>query len=339
LKILTLLFKRSALARILVALALATPCLAQRPPDLVVEDGTRWQVIEAVLRAIENDYVFPDVAARLSREVRARLAGGRYDGLTSAFDLVDALDADLQEISGDPHLYMGYSHEPEIMEEPHPETAGERADALEAARSGAFGFARVERLEANIGYVDLRRLVRPEFAAPSAAAAMTLLAGTEALIFDLRRCRGGTPEMVAMMTSYFLDPEPVHLVTLSFRTEARPRQFWSLSHVDGPRYLERPVRVLTSARTFSACEALAENLQRLAGADVIGEATRGGLNPGRFVVVHPHFAVFVPMGTAVDATGNPVRRGPVEPDVAAPAGEALERALETVRGAMGSGRP
>lgn len=326
------------LTGLLAGLSLAVPSWAQRPPDLTLDDSTRREVITRVLEAVESDYVFPDVAARVSRQIQARLEEGRYDDVEGAFALVDALDADLQEISGDSHLYVGYSHEPEAVDEPHPETAEEREQAFRAARSEAFGFTRVERLEGNVGVIDLRKLVRPDFAAPAAAAALTLVAGTDALVLDLRRCSGGTPEMVAMMASYFLDPEPVHLMTLSFRNEDRPRQSWSLSHVDGPRYLGRPVYVLTSDRTFSAGEALAHHLQRLERAVVVGERTRGGVNPGRLVVVHPHFAVFVPMGTEVDAAGNPVRPGPVEPDVMTPSEEALARALELARAEAGEGR-
>ena len=54
-----------------------------------------------------------------------------------------------------------------------------------------FGIHRVERLDGNIGYLDLRRVPVPEIAGPAVTAAMELVAGTYALIIDLRRNGGG----------------------------------------------------------------------------------------------------------------------------------------------------
>ncbi|PZS37120.1 MAG: hypothetical protein DLM62_20875 [Pseudonocardiales bacterium] len=50
------------------------------------------------------------------------------------------------------------------------------------------GIARAERLDGNVGYLDLRPLLFPPLAAGEAvAAAMTLIAPADALLIDLRR--------------------------------------------------------------------------------------------------------------------------------------------------------
>ncbi len=68
-----------------------------------------------------------------------------------------------------------------------------------------FGIHRVERLDGNIGYLDLRRVPVPAIAGPAMAAAMELIAGTYALIIDLRRNGGGAPDGVVFWCSYLFD--------------------------------------------------------------------------------------------------------------------------------------
>lgn len=58
--------------------------------------------------------------------------------------------------------------------------------AQRAARRG-YDIEKIERLPGNVGYLELRRFAGVEFVGPAHTAAMSLLAGTDALILDLRR--------------------------------------------------------------------------------------------------------------------------------------------------------
>ena len=85
--------------------------------------------------------------------------------------------------------------------------------------------------------------------------------------------------------------------------------------------------VLTSARTFSAGEELACDLQALKRATIIGERTGDGANPGSIHRIDAHFSIFVPDGQAISAiTGKNWEGAGVVPDIATPPGDALERA-------------
>ena len=95
-----------------------------------------------------------------------------------------------------------------------PTTAvAEIADLHRYTRREAQGITKVERLNGNVGYLRMREFVDPAFAGAHLAAAMTLLSGTDALLVDLRYCRGGSPAAVQFLCSYFFDAfrEPVHL--------------------------------------------------------------------------------------------------------------------------------
>ncbi len=329
----------------LVAFVLAGSSVsAQRPPDIKLTPAANRQVVEGVMRAIKKYYVSAEVAGRLEERLRQRLQSGEYDKITSAFDLMDALDSHLQETSKDKHLALAYSHIPEPLDQARdfrPETKQEREEELRDARAKNFGFEKVERLPGNVGYLELNSFVRPEFSGEMAGAAMSFLANTDALIIDLRKSSGGSADMVVFLASYFFDAEPFHLGDWFIRAENRVQQWWTLPYLPGSRYLNKDLYILHSRRSFSAVEGFSSILQHHKRAVIVGESTSGGTHPGRFVRVHPNFAVFVPMswfsypsGTPefpIDRPVYPTTRTDyegtgVKPDIAVPANRALKKA-------------
>jgi C-terminal processing protease CtpA/Prc len=189
-----------------------------------------------------------------------------------------------------------------------------------------FGIRRVERLDGNVGYLDLRRMAVPANAGPAIAAAMELVAGTYALIIDLRYNGGGAAEGVALWCSYLLPEEPpVHLNDIFHADTGETRQFWALPYVPGTRFVDRPVYVLTSRRTFSGGEELCYNLQALGRAELIGETTGGGAHPTRGFRISPAVHIGVPFARSINpVTGTNWEGAGVVPDVAVPAEEAYD---------------
>jgi Peptidase family S41/N-terminal domain of Peptidase_S41 in eukaryotic IRBP len=188
-----------------------------------------------------------------------------------------------------------------------------------------FGIRRVERLDGNVGYLDVRRVAMPGNAGPAIAAAMELVAGTYALILDLRRNGGGSPEGVALWCSYMLKEEPTHLNDIFRADTGDTRQFWALPYVPGTRYVERPVYVLTSSRTFSGGEEFCYNLQALRRAELIGETTGGGAHPTRGFPISRAVHIGIPFARSVNpVTGTNWQGTGVIPDVAVPEAEAYD---------------
>jgi hypothetical protein len=160
---------------------------------------------------------------------------------------------------------------------------------------------------------------------------MAGLADTRALIVDLRRNGGGTPQAEVYLTSYLLDPaKPVAVNRFVWRnpnTETfRTEEF--MSSPTPYSYRDKPVYVLTSARTFSGGEAVAYDMQALKLATIVGETTGGGANPGGGMPLTPDFGVFMPAGRGENPTTGTNWEGVgVKPDVAVPAADALKTAL------------
>jgi hypothetical protein len=326
--------KRTRLALHLV-LGIAAAACQQPPAD--ADAAARNAVIEGVLTRLQASYVLPRVAGEMDVAVRGRHARGEYDGLPLDQTLADSLTAHLRAVSHDKHLEVVFSPEPFPSRPADADPSKEELrEMAEAVRQERFGVEGTEILEGNVGLLDLRAFVHAEVpgADEAVADAMRALAGTDALIIDLRRNRGGEPSMVQLVASYLFGPEPVQLSSIYWRPADRTEERWTLRRVRGPRYgAARPVYVLTSSGTFSAGEALAYDLKSLRRATIVGETTAGGAHPGGMESVTEHFAVRVPSGRAINpVTGTNWEGTGVQPDVPVHAGAALPTAhLAAVR--------
>jgi hypothetical protein len=307
---------------------------------LRIDAATRSQVIARAAALLDSFYVFPDVAKRMGDSARAHLARGDYDGYDSGIAFAGRLTDDFAEIAHDKHLSVRYSvralpARPETGAPPAP-SADEIARQRREAEESNCSFEKVERMEGNVGYLRFDGFDDPDLCAPTVAAAMTFLAGTRAMIIDLRQNGGGSPKMVAVIASYLFDRR-THLNDLWTRSTNATEQFWTQDSVAGRRFGgEKPVYVLTSARTFSGAEEFTYNLKALKRATIVGETTGGGAHPVRGRRIDEHFTIGVPFARAINPITKTNWEGVgVEPDTKVPAGKALETAL----GLLGNRQP
>ena len=311
--------------------------LAQNPSqasDMTLDAAARAAVIDGALTALNEGYVFPDVAKQMEQAIRARQQRKEYDSITGARQLAQTLTDHLRDVSHDKHLRVNYV--PQVSPQPPPaasdagpspdeQTRMDQQRAI-AGRSN-FGFVRVERLAGNIGYVDFRAFMPPAVAGDTAAAAMTFLASCDAVVFDMRQNGGGDPSMVAFITSYLFGPQPVHLNDFYNRPQNETRQSWTLPYVPGRRLTNKDVYVLTSSRTFSGAEEFTYNLKHLKRATVVGETTGGGAHLVGGRRINDHFMIDVPSGRPINAVTKTDWEGVgVEPDVKVSADNALKTA-------------
>jgi len=274
--------------------------------------------------------VFPDVANRTASSRRAKLKKGGYSGLTSAKALADSLTSDLRAFGKDRHFRVGYWNRElpvdAFTEKGHSPEERQR-DALQARRLN-HGFERVQRLTGNVGYLDLRAFDGSPEAGAKAMATMTLLGGSDALIIDLRRNGGGDPNMIVLLLSWlFPANDRVHVNDFYLREGNRTEQYFTMTTIPAPRYVDKEVYVLTSHRTGSAAEEFAYDIKNLKRGTLVGEQTWGGANPGEIVRIGPHFAAFISNGRAINPISKTNWEGVgVEPDVKTTADDALKTA-------------
>ncbi|MBA9078410.1 S41 family peptidase [Rufibacter quisquiliarum] len=284
----------------------------------------KQEAVEAVCKVLKENYVFPEVAAQMERQVRQQMAKGRYDTIASGQEFAFQLTRDLRLVSKDQHLGVSYAPLRPAAEKRGQEGQGYGAWLTRTLKEGSYGVKKKEILPGNIGYLNLPMFGPLDKCADTLIAAMQFVAHTDALILDLRECRGSLdPNTIPFLCGYFF-PEPVHLLDIYYRSTNSTRQFWTPAWVPGPRYLEKPLYLLTSGRTFSGGEELAYDLQHLKRATVVGEVTRGGANPAELVRANAQFEVTVPNSRSVNpVTQTNWEQVGVKPDTLVPSIMAL----------------
>ena len=283
----------------------------------------RQRAVRNIAEVLRDRYVFPDLGVEAGDLVLGHLESGAYDDLTEVLPFAERLTADLQSVTHDRHMRV----RPIRPDQPRDDPNAARLAQQERMRQSNFGFNRVERLDGNLGYLDLRMFAPVFEARETAAAAMRFLANVDALIVDLRQNGGGDPAMVQFLCSYLFD-EPTHLNSLYWREGDRTDEFWTLDDLPGPKLADVPVFVLTSDYTFSGAEEFSYNLRTRERATLVGETTGGGANPGGSVPVSDQLLIFVPTGRAINpVTGTNWEGVGVEPHVAVASEDALDRAL------------
>ena len=281
--------------------------------------------IDTLCDQLVEYYVFPDVAEQIVAVLRQRLADGSYDAIAGDEDFAAAVTKDLQSFNDDKHLRLLYSIDPIPEGDPGP-VFDEAVYRVEVELS-CSGIASVQRLDGNVGYLDLRVMHNAPNAGHAAVAAMTLLAHTDVLLVDLRRNGGGDPGIVALYCSYLFD-DRTHLNDLYWRVGDHTSHWWTLPYVPGPKFGgTKPVYVLTSEDTFSGAEEFCYNLATRGRATIIGERTGGGAHPGGRYRVGTHLKSAVPSGRAINpVTGTNWEGTGVKPDIGVPAAEAFDAA-------------
>lgn len=298
-----------------------------------VDARTRKQVIDNAIAKLDSNYVFPDVAKKMGDELRARLARGEYERVTNGVSFASLLTEHLQGVSRDKHLRVNFS--PARVPDRRPNAAPDSAARERYRKQMATvncGFVKVEQLPGNVGYVKFNFFADPEVCGPTASAAMNFVANTDALIVDLRENGGGSPDMVAYVTSYLFTTR-THLNDLWTRRTNENREYWTRD-VPGVRFGDqKPIYVLTSKNTFSGAEEFTYNLKNLKRATIIGETTGGGAHPVSGHKIDEHFVIGVPFARAINPISKTNWEGTgVEPDVKVPASEALDVARRMIEG-------
>jgi hypothetical protein len=315
--------RKAFAAAVLIALLAASSARAQIPPPpsapAPLDAATRQTVVTGLATALRDLYVFPDVGDRAAAKVEDQARAGAYDGLADPRAFADRITADLASVAHDKHLRVM------VPGGPPPEGRGPppRAEA---------GVVRADLLAGNVGYLEVAGFPPLAPFKKVIDQAMAGLAGTRALIVDLRRNGGGVPDSVNYLVSFFVDPaKPMHINDIVNRTANtqtfQTTTFWSVATPTG--YLNKPVYVLTSARTFSGGEGFAYDMKTHRLGVLVGETTGGGANPGGVVPLPDGLGVFVPRGRSRSpVTGTNWEGVGVAPDLAVPAETALHVALQ-----------
>lgn len=308
------------------------------------------ELVNNLAEALSQKYVLADEGARFSQLLLEKHQAGAFAETTSKAEFIEQLNENLYAITRDKHV----SVRPQKTKQPQGRAMRRVVQPSEggnAAQSGAqkkmvrvagpqnnnkvasqiversapgqsmkamFGLPEgdsilTSKLPGNIGLMTVKDLLG---SIEEVDSAMATLSDTDGLIIDVRPCPGGSGEISTQIASYFM-PEGGALM----RYHTRGEPVFTTRSVEFPpgtkRYLNKPVYLVTSESTGSACEALSYVLKYHDLAIVLGENSAGAghaltapMTPVGFGMVafipntrpeHPrHKGGFEKVGVAVD---------------------------------------
>jgi hypothetical protein len=310
-------------------------------PKVVVDRAMRVEAVNSLVAKLKDHYVFPDKAKQIETVLRQRQHEGKYDAMTDGDQLAKQLTDDLRGVAHDLHMEVAFS--PRLV--PADDAVGpppaSRAEfdqrnnfvmRLIFRHMASLRVKKVDHLSSNIGYLQVTGFPPGFLMAEWYAAAMDKLADTDGLIVDMRDNRGGGPESVALLVSYFVD-QRTRLNDIWERDTGTTMQQWTEDKLDGKRYGgKKPIVILAGPGTMSAGEDFAYTMQALKRATVIGGPTWGGANPSRPYRLGDHFFVMVPSRRPISPITHTNWEGVgVIPDIAATPDNALAMAKDTLQ--------
>jgi hypothetical protein len=289
----------------------------------IIDAARRRSVIAGAIAKLQESYLDSAMAQKMAVALLAHEKNGDDRQSIDGWDFASLLTQQLQEVSHDKHLAVGYTPlaTPARPESPTPEDMTRYRSDM--ARSNCL-IESTKMLPHNIGYLKINGFPDPAICAPRVAAAMQTLNGASAIIYDLRDNHGGDPHMVAVVATY-LFARRTHLNDIYTPRSNRTEQFWTISPPPaGNRLSNKPAYVLTSPRTFSGGEEFCYDLKALKRATLVGEQTGGGAHPAQMKWIDDNFNIRVPFARPINPITKTDWEGTgVEPDVRVKADDAL----------------
>ena len=298
------------------------PAGAEAPAPLPPLDARA--VIAEVRRVLAERYVLPERRPALDAIFAQGLAAGRYDTNDPAV-LTERINADLDTAGHDRHLNFrldpGQAAILAAGRQPQPDNSAYERQV----RATNHGVTSLRVLPGNVRYMEYDgfQWIGPESAA-ALETAMRFLSGGDALIIDLRRNGGGSPQAVQYIISHFL-PAGRPLVTFYMNGNPSPDRLETLVEVPAGRMVGKPLYVLTSNGSASAAEEFIGHVGGYHIGELIGETSAGAGFRNELLPVQGRFVLSVSVGRAVLAsTGRDWEAVGLAPTVPTPIAGALD---------------
>lgn len=268
------------------------PAHAQKGENLLT-DKTKTEIINTFIKELKQHYIFPEVATKLEQQLKVNMQNNDYKDISDPQQFADTLTGTIKSVGNDNHLGIKYK--------PGQGQPGQMPSTLKQTPVQPISW---NVMKDNIGYIKIDLFDdHPDFTG-QIDEVLQLLHPTKALIIDLRTCRGGSPVAENYLISHFFDRTTVPLSSIFERKGAAiiEEKFAIRKDIKGSAYSKQQVYILTGAKTFSAAENFAYDMQVLKRALIVGAKTKGGANPGNEFSLGYSFYTFIPTGRSY----NPV---------------------------------
>ncbi len=199
----------------------------------------------AVIRILNEQYVFPETALKVSEVLLQQEQSGALADVTTHELFAEKVGALMRQHSGDGHLNLaliaeqgGVSH---------------RLKETDSRKINNFAFEQARILPGNVGYLKLHKFWQAEEAHKVGHAALVFLSHSDHIVIDLRDSGGGSPQLVQYLVSHFV-PEGTLLWKCFDRNGKSTEQIRSLAVPDSELLKTKPLYILQSEELVSAGE-------------------------------------------------------------------------------------
>lgn len=291
------------------------------PKELTSE--TVRETIAGIQKAIRENYVFPERTEDLCRSLEAHQASGDYDQITDPRTFCKQLTQHLQNIINDKHLQVMLPGDmPNILSRAM-KKPGERKERAHPCLTD------IKVSPDNIGYINITMFNLLSDSADKIKEAMQSVKNTDALIIDLRKCRGGSADSANFLLSYFFDSKaPLTLLETYFRPQ---NDTFQCQTTKTPFKYTKPVYALTSGFTGSCGEHFVFALKIHRRATLVGENTAGLAHPVALIGLDTGILLKVPIGRTYDPETDEDWEGTgVTPDIHCSEENALAEAQKDI---------
>ncbi|MFB6456383.1 S41 family peptidase [Chitinophaga sp. Hz27] len=288
--------------------------------------ATKQSVVKRLQDSLQANYICLDTARRMSDYIGERLQSGAYNKINTPMEFAQILTTDLYHIYQDGHLAIKYDPRVEA-----PQDTSAAMPPIEVIPDDSYrnwGFKKVEILYGNVGYIMLNQFADTTAEGlATVRAVFNVLRHTDAIILDLRNNGGGAPEMVQYICSFFLPPN-THLNDLYDRRNKHTEHYYTSLTDTSHHFLNVPLYILTSQRTYSAAEECSYNLQSQKRATIVGGTTGGGAHLVDGFRLGDGFIGNIPFASAINAvTHTSWEHIGVQPDIKVAEQTALQTAV------------
>jgi len=315
---------------VLILISLLSKWLFAQNSSLPLTRTAKTEVVDSLSKSLLKNYVFPDTASKMGNYIERRLKDGMYDQITNPNEFAQKLTTDLRSIYNDVHLSITYDPKMQrrLTDTSMINVTERRQQNLAEYRQQNFGFKKLEILSGNIGYVRFDQFYGfNEFSKEVVNTVFTFLKNANALIIDLRNNGGGSPDMVKYICSFLLPPG-THLSSFFERRTIQTETMYTYQPSIPVSFVDRPVYILVSRRSFSGAEAFSYDLQALHRATIIGENTGGGAHAVGPNIICNGFIGLIPYSRAINPiTGTNWEGVGVKPDIKISADSSLDAAI------------
>ena len=293
----------------------------------IVDTQYKMKVLQKIDSLLQTKYVLPEMAKKYAAEFREKYENGDYNSCRNSEEFAVQITADLFAITNDKHIKFRVIESSNIGEKPENSLHHPIRYHILGINENK-GFSRIEWMEGNIGYLDIRRFYLYPDIQDLVDCSMNLLLNANAIIIDLRENGGGSGDY---LSSYFLK-YPTQLNSWYSRENDFVTEFWTSQKTGLERLTEVPLFLLTSKRTFSAAESFAYDMKVQKRATIVGDSTKGGAHSVDLYKIDNQFEIYISTARAINpVTGGNWEGTGVTPDVIVPSVSALDTAIILAR--------